>query len=128
MAASGVGGGLVRRPRESQSRVGAGGHGANDEIVESEVDDSPDLVGRAVTARGQLRVDADQLRESAAALGGHRADALGGRRQQVRVRHEGREIGLGEVAVVVGLLLGAQRVGAPVRLVPVPGLLYDSLS
>ena len=41
------------------------------------------------------------------------------------VGRERHEVGLGEVAVVVGFFLGAQRLGAPRRLVPVPSLLLD---
>ncbi len=45
-----------------------------------------------------------------------------------RVRIDDHEIGLLEVAVVVGVLLAAQRVGAAVVLVPVAGLLADRLT
>ena len=44
------------------------------------------------------------------------------------VRVQRHQVGLGEVAVVVRLLLGAQRVGAAVVLVPVAGLLDDPFS
>ena len=42
-----------------------------------------------------------------------------------RVGRQRDQVGLGEVAVVVRLLLGAHRLGAPRRFVPVPRLLVD---
>ena len=56
MAPSGLAAASFAARAKREPRVGPGRHGAVDELVEAEVDDGDDLVGRAVPTRGELDV------------------------------------------------------------------------
>ena len=100
------------------ARVGSGGKGLHGQVVHSPLDGQ----------RRSGRVHAGCVGQAVATLpwqhgqgGTHRFDPLDGRIQ-------GHQIGLREVPVVVRLLLGAEFVGATLVLVPVAGLLLDSVT
>ena len=113
------GGEVVLDVDEHPRRIAAGLDGAGRQPVAAPLDGDGDRLVGGVHARGRG--------QGGPALGGQgrqgRADLLDPR----RVGRQRHEVGLGEVAVVVGVLLRAERVGAAVVLVPVARLLADDL-
>ena len=100
--------------------VGAGGDGGGGQAVEVALDGDHDgVVGRLAPGGG---------RERAPAIGGQRRERRVDAGDVVGARVERHEVGLGEVAVVVGVLLHAEGAGAARGLVPVAGLLAHALT
>ena len=78
--------------------------------------------------RGHGRLDGSRSSERRTARRGQRGQGGVDAHDPVVVWRKRHKVGLGEVAVVLGLLLRAQRAGAAGRLVPVPGLLAHALA
>ena len=106
---------------QDAGRVATGADGGDGQVVEAAVDRRPPR------PRRRRRVPAAAATRPAA-LGGQHRHRRAHPAQPLGVGRERHEVGLGEVAVVVGLFLGPQRVGAPVVLVPVAGLLARRVS
>ena len=106
---------------ERDARIGAGVDGADHQPVEVEVDDGARPVRRAGSAPVACATAARRSAGNTASVAAHVADPLVRRRQ----RHE---VGLEEVAVVVGVFLDAAGDRAAFGLVPVARLLDHALA
>ncbi|OEI69217.1 hypothetical protein Cus16_1054 [Curtobacterium sp. ER1/6] len=106
---------LARPPLARGLRGGAGGDRGLDLVEQAAVDDVLELE----VAEAPVPLEATATRDRGLGQGG--AELL----HDGRVRHHREQVGLREVAVVVGVGLRAPGRGAAGVLVPVPGLLRD---
>ena len=101
------------------------GHRRDHQVVQAQVDHGGDLVALGVGHRAGSAQQADEPRP---ALGRHHAEGVPHRPDPLGVGHQRDQVRLEEVPVVVGVLLGPQRLRPPGALVPVARLLHDVLA